>query len=85
DKSYQLAFYKFLLEGKYPLENIKTCFYDLKNIKIINENTKNKSVQELKDLFNELAKEPLEKEFYNQKNDNTYSPYVMLYKKEFKL
>lgn len=85
DKSYQLAFYKFLLEGKYPLENIKACFYDLKNIKIINENAKNKSVQELKDLFNELAKEPLEKEFYNQKNDNTYSPYVMLYKKEFKL
>ncbi|TBR78801.1 PD-(D/E)XK nuclease family protein [Campylobacter novaezeelandiae] len=85
DKSYQLAFYKFLLEDEYSLENIKACFYDLKNIKIINENAKNKSVQELKDLFNELAKEPLEKEFYNQKNNNAYSPYVMLYKKEFKL
>ncbi|QWU80698.1 AddAB recombination complex, helicase AddB [Campylobacter novaezeelandiae] len=85
DKSYQLAFYKFLLEGKYPLENIKACFYDLKNIKIIYESAKSKSVQELKDLFNKLAKEPLEKEFYNQKNDNTYSPYTMLYKKEFKL
>ncbi|MBK1973381.1 PD-(D/E)XK nuclease family protein, partial [Campylobacter sp. TTU-622] len=84
DKSYQLAFYKFLLEGKYPLENIKACFYDLKNIKIINENAQSKSVQELKDLFSKLAKEPLEKEFYNQKNDNIYSPYTMLYKKEFK-
>ncbi|MBK1991407.1 PD-(D/E)XK nuclease family protein [Campylobacter sp. 2018MI35] len=85
DKSYQLAFYKFLLEGKYPLENIKACFYDLKNIKIINENAQSKSVQELEDLFSKLAKEPLEKEFYNQKNDNIYSPYTMLYKKEFKL
>ncbi|OCX43147.1 hypothetical protein A7X81_07840 [Campylobacter ornithocola] len=85
EKSYQLAFYKFLLENQNTLLNTKACFYDLKNIKIIHENAKSKSVQELKDLLNELAKEPLEKEFFNQKNDNTYSPYTMLYKKEFKL
>ncbi|HEC1759160.1 TPA: PD-(D/E)XK nuclease family protein [Campylobacter lari] len=85
EKSYQLAFYKFLLENQNALLNTKACFYDLKNIKIIHENAKSKSVQELKDLLNELAKEPLEKEFFNQKNDNTYSPYTMLYKKEFKL
>ncbi|EAK0804989.1 hypothetical protein A0Z06_04905 [Campylobacter lari] len=85
EKSYQLAFYKFLLESQNALLNTKACFYDLKNIKIIHENAKSKSVQELKDLLNELAKEPLEKEFFNQKNDNTYSPYTMLYKKEFKL
>lgn len=84
EKSYQLAFYKFLLENQNALLNTKACFYDLKNIKIIHENAKSKSVQELKDLLNELAKEPLEKEFFNQKNDNTYSPYTMLYKKEFK-
>ncbi|HEC1748283.1 TPA: PD-(D/E)XK nuclease family protein, partial [Campylobacter lari] len=85
EKSYQLAFYKFLLENQNALLNTKACFYDLKNIKIIHENAKSKSVQELKDLLNELAKEPLEKEFFNQKNDNIYSPYTMLYKKEFKL
>lgn len=85
EKSYQLAFYKFLLESQNAPSNTKACFYDLKNIKIIHENSKSKSVQELKDLLNELAKEPLEKEFFNQKNDNTYSPYAMLYKKEFKL
>ncbi|WP_139470561.1 PD-(D/E)XK nuclease family protein [Campylobacter armoricus] len=85
EKSYQLAFYKFLLEDRYSLENIKTCFYDLKNMKIIYEDAKSESVQELKNLLNELSKESLEKEFSNQKNDNTYSPYAMLYKKEFKL
>ncbi|EAH4571042.1 PD-(D/E)XK nuclease family protein [Campylobacter lari] len=85
EKTYQLAFYKFLLEGAYPLENINACFYDLKNMKIVYENTESEKVQELKDMLNELAKEPLEKEFTNQRNDNTYSPYTMLYKKEFKL
>ncbi|MCR6585881.1 PD-(D/E)XK nuclease family protein [Campylobacter insulaenigrae] len=85
EKSYQLAFYKFLLENQNSLVNLKACFYDLKNIKIIYENAESKSVQELKDLLNELAKEPLEKEFFNHKNDNTYSFYTMLYKKEFKL
>ncbi|AJC85898.1 AddAB recombination complex, helicase AddB [Campylobacter sp. RM16704] len=85
EKSYQLAFYRFLLEENHTLANIKTCFYDLKNMKIIYEDAKSKSVQELKKLLNELSKEPLEKEFSNQKNDNTYSPYTMLYKKEFKL
>ncbi|HEC1781014.1 TPA: PD-(D/E)XK nuclease family protein, partial [Campylobacter lari] len=85
EKTYQLAFYKFLLEGVYPLENINACFYDLKNMKIVYENTESEKVQELKDMLNELAKDPLEKEFTNQRNDNTYSPYTMLYKKEFKL
>lgn len=85
DKSYQLAFYKFLLENDNGINNIKACFYDLKNINIVYENAKNKSVQELKNLLNELSKEPLEKEFCNQNNKNTYSPYTMLYKKEFKL
>ncbi|MBX2078868.1 PD-(D/E)XK nuclease family protein [Campylobacter peloridis] len=85
EKSYQLAFYKFLLEENETLDNIKACFYDLNNLKMQFENAKSKSVDELKMLLEELAKEPLEKEFFNQKNDNTYSPYTMLYKKEFKL
>ncbi|EKN7391516.1 PD-(D/E)XK nuclease family protein, partial [Campylobacter lari] len=85
EKTYQLAFYVFLLESKDMLANTKACFYDLKNMKIVYENCTDEKVQELKNLLNELVKEPLEKEFFNQKNDNNYSPYTMLYKKEFKL
>ncbi|MPV80360.1 PD-(D/E)XK nuclease family protein [Campylobacter hepaticus] len=76
DKSYQLAFYQALYD-----ENANASFYDLKNMKILDQKAKN--LDELKQRLKDLILESKEEMEFENKEDQ-YCPYKLIYKKELK-
>lgn len=81
EKSYQLAFYKALLD--LDDENSSAYFYDLKDA--ILKDANQKSLKELDEILDELyLKKDEEIEFESSSEAKKYCPYKLLYEKDLK-